>query len=127
MPYLIVAIAAGGALGAVSRHILGAAIMRAVGASFPYGTLAVNVLGCFLMGLLVSLLTYRLQLSMEWRGFLTVGLLGGFTTFSTFSLEGVLLFERGEHVAAAGYLAASVALGIGAVLAGMLLGKMGGV
>jgi fluoride exporter len=116
---LILAIAAGGALGAVGRHYVSASVMRLVGAGFPWGTLTVNVLGSFLMGVLIELMAQRLNVGLEMRAFLTVGFLGAFTTFSTFSLDFATLFERGAGMAALGYAALSVVLAITALFAGL--------
>ena len=116
---LILAIAAGGALGAVGRHYVSASVMRLVGAGFPWGTLTVNILGSFLMGVLIELMAQRLNIGLEMRAFLTVGFLGAFTTFSTFSLDFATLFERGAGMAALGYAALSVVLAITALFAGL--------
>jgi len=118
---LVLAIAAGGALGAVARHQVSATVMRLAGAGFPWGTLAVNILGSFLMGVLIELMAQRLNIGQELRAFLTVGFLGAFTTFSTFSLDFATLFERGAGVAALGYAALSVVLAIAALFAGLAL------
>ena len=116
---LVLAIAAGGALGAVGRHFVGAAALRLFGSGFPVGTVTVNIVGSFLMGALVALMALKLSPSPELRAFLTVGLLGGFTTFSAFSLEAVLLYERGAFAAAAAYVAVSVVCSIGGLVAGL--------
>ena len=116
---MALAIALGGAVGALSRHYMAAAVSRAFGLGFPYGTLTVNVVGCFLMGLLVEALALRFSITPEARGFLAVGLLGGFTTFSAFSLDAVLLYERGAFAAAAAYVAVSVVCSIGGLVAGL--------
>ena len=116
---LILAIAAGGALGAVARHQVSATVMRLTGAGFPWGTVAVNVVGSFLMGVLIELMAQRLNVGMELRAFLTVGFLGAFTTFSTFSLDFATLFERGAGMAALGYAGISVVLAIVALFAGL--------
>ncbi len=116
---MLLAIACGGALGAVGRHYVAGLIMRTVGLGFPYGTLVVNILGCFAMGVLVEFLALKWSASQEVRAFLTVGLLGGFTTFSTFSLEVVLLFERGELGQAGTYVLASVILSVTGLFAGL--------
>ena len=116
---LILAIAAGGALGAVARHQVSANVMRLTGAGFPWGTVAVNVVGSFLMGVLIELMAQRLNVGMELRAFLTVGFLGAFTTFSTFSLDFATLFERGAGMAALGYAGISVVLAIVALFAGL--------
>jgi len=121
---LILSIALGGAIGAVSRHFLATRIMAYMGLGFPYGTLAVNVLGSFIMGLLVTLFAGKFALSQEARAFLTVGLLGGFTTFSAFSMETMLLFERHTFGLAFLYVAASVILAVGGLFAGMMLGRV---
>ena len=114
-------IAAGGAYGAVFRHRLGAQILRWLGAGFPYGTLTVNVVGAFLLGALIEIMALRWQVSLEMRAFMTVGVLGAFTTFSTFSLEVVLLFERGAILSMTAYLVASVGLAVLALFAGLHL------
>lgn len=117
----IVAIALGGALGSVGRFLVAGWVGRQFGINFPWGTLAVNVIGGLVMGLLVEAMTQSWDVSPAIRSFLTVGVLGGFTTFSAFSLETVLLFERGEVPAALAYIAASVILSVGAVWTGMRL------
>ena len=113
-------VAVGGALGAAARHLVNMGALRLVGPAFPAGTLAVNVLGCLLMGLLVGFLALKYSGGGQGlRLFLATGVLGGFTTFSAFSLDAVLLWERGDGAAALGYVAASVALSIGALLLGL--------
>lgn len=121
--HLPLAIAVGGALGALARHYLAAGVMRAAGTSFPLGTLSVNVLGSFLLGLLVALLALQFQAGPALRGFLVAGLLGGFTTFSAFSLEAALLIERQAFTAAGLYVAASVLLSILGLFAGLAAGR----
>ena len=118
---LMLAVAAGGALGSLARYLLSGQVGRLLGIGFPWGTLAVNILGSFVMGVLVELLAVRWSVSPELRAFLTVGILGGFTTFSAFSLEVVVLLERGQTVAAAAYVVASVALSVGALFLGLQL------
>ncbi len=118
---LVLAIAAGGAIGAVGRHYVGVCALRWLGTAFPYGTLAVNVAGSFLMGVLVGLMAAKWSVGAELRAFLTVGVLGGFTTFSAFSLDFATLVERGETALAAGYVAASVILALAGIFAGMHL------
>jgi len=120
---LLAAIAAGGALGAALRHLVAGAVMRAVGLSFPYGTLTVNVLGSLIMGLLVGLLVARMDLGPVTRGFLTTGVLGGFTTFSAFSLEMALFIERQQAGLAALYALLSIGLCTAAVFAGLWIGR----
>lgn len=114
-------VAAGGAVGASARYIVGVTSGRLIGFGFPWGTLTVNVLGCFLMGLLIEAMALRWSVGNELRAFLTVGLLGGFTTFSAFSADFVLLVERDAYVSAGFYLLASVGLSIAALFAGLAI------
>jgi len=114
-------VAAGGALGASARYLVGVASGRLLGFGFPWGTLTVNVLGCFLMGLLIETMALRWTVGNELRAFLTVGVLGGFTTFSAFSADFALLYERDAYVSAALYLFASVGLSIAALFAGLFI------
>lgn len=120
---LWLAIAAGGALGAVLRYATSTAVYELLGRSFPWGTLAVNVAGSLLMGLLYVLLVERVGWGPAWRAALLVGLLGAFTTFSTFSLETFNLLEQGAWGLAAANVAASVFLCLGAAGAGIVLGR----
>jgi CrcB protein len=114
----------GGALGAGARHLVNLGAARLLGLSFPWGTLAVNVAGGFLMGLLVGWLAGAYQGSGPGlRLFLATGVLGGFTTFSAFSLDAVSLWERGSHGLAMGYVAASVIFSIAALAAGLALAR----
>jgi CrcB protein len=120
MGYLIVFL--GGGLGAASRHGINQLAAHTVGTRFPYGTLFINVSGSFVMGLIVAWLAFRTKgEAQDWRLFLTTGILGGYTTFSTFSLEAVLLYERGEIGLAALYVAASVVLAIAGLFGGLYL------
>jgi CrcB protein len=118
---MILAIAAGGAIGSVLRHFAGSGAMALLGLAFPYGTLLVNILGSFLMGVFVGSFAQYGNPSPELQAFLTVGLLGGFTTFSSFSLDVVTLYERGEVAAAILYVALSVILSLAAIFAGLFL------
>ncbi len=118
---MILSIAAGGAIGSVLRHYAGKGALLLFGAGFPYGTLFVNIAGSFLMGVLIAFFAHTANLSQEWRAFLTVGFLGGFTTFSTFSLDAVTLYQRGEMMASAMYIVLSLVLSLGGLLAGMFL------
>ena len=115
----LLCVAAGGAFGASARYLVGIASGRLFGLDFPWGTLIVNVLGCFLMGLLIEAMALRFTVHNDLRAFLAVGLLGGFTTFSAFSADFALLFERNEHLNAALYLTASVGLSVAALFAGL--------
>ncbi|MEO1193062.1 MAG: fluoride efflux transporter CrcB [Pseudomonadota bacterium] len=111
----LAAVCAGGALGAGCRHLLGIVMTRWLGSGFPWGTFAANLLGGLLMGCAIALfLRFELR-DPHLRAFLTTGFLGGFTTFSTFSLEVVLLFERNQHLLALLYVLSSVVLCVGAV------------
>ncbi len=112
------AIASGGAIGAVARYSLSTGVSRLTGSMFPWGTFAVNVLGCCILGFLFGLTGHPL-LSRNTRGFLAVGFTGAFTTFSTFALEAVTLMERREYLAAAGYAGGSLTAGIVSCLLGI--------
>jgi CrcB protein len=117
--YLIVAL--GSALGGALRHAVNLGAARLLGTSWPYGTFAVNVVGSFVMGLLAGYFALRATASQAWLLFLTTGILGGFTTFSAFSLDAALLVERGRLDAMAGYVLGSVALSIGALFLGLAI------
>ena len=117
-------VAAGGATGAVARYWVGTQAGRLFGPGLPWGTLIVNVVGGLLMGLLIGVLTARGGADQErWRLLLGVGLLGGFTTFSAFSLEVALMIERRALASAFGYSILSVALSVAALFAGLLLAR----
>ena len=122
MNHLLI-VAAGGAIGASLRHLTGLAALRLMGPTFPWGTLAVNVIGSFVMGLMVELIARRFGASAELRLFIATGLLGGFTTFSAFSLDAVNLFNRAGLSLAALYVSASVAGAILALFAGLAAGR----
>ncbi len=109
-------VALGGALGASGRYFAGVWAARLLGHGFPYGTLIVNVVGCFLMGVVIEAAALRFSLSQEMRAFLTTGVLGGFTTFSAFALDLAVLYERKATGLAVLYLGASVMLSIAALL-----------
>lgn len=103
-------VAAGGAMGAVLRFLAGQGIQNWLGKEFPYGTLFVNVSGCFAIGILFVVIMERAALSAEWRTFLIVGVLGGYTTFSSFSLETISLLARGDLLKAGMNIVLSVVL-----------------
>lgn len=117
----ILQVALGGALGASARYLTGIATIRLLGRGFPWGTLTVNILGSFLMGILVVALLHLN--GNRFAPLLMTGLLGGFTTFSAFSLDAVTIFERGETGLAALYVGASVLLSIAALFAGLTLAR----
>ncbi len=120
---LWIAVGLGGALGAIARHGVSLAAMRALGPNFPWGTLGINILGSFAMGLFVAWLALRDPEPTLLRGFVAVGVLGGFTTFSAFALEAVTLWRDRSLTVAALYVLASVALSIGALMGGLFAGK----
>ncbi len=121
---VIASVAAGGAVGSALRYLTSIAVQRAFGTGFPIWTLSVNVLGSFLMGMLVSAIALKWSLGQVGQAFLMIGVLGGFTTFSAFSLDVVTLYERNQTFAAGGYVVASVVLSIAALFAGMSLTRM---
>lgn len=114
-------VALGGAIGASGRYLTGLAAVRIMGHGFPWGTLTVNVVGSFAMGVLVVVLAHFGGLRAA--PFLMTGVLGGFTTFSAFSLDAVTLYERGQIGVAAGYVVASVILSLMALMAGLLASR----
>lgn len=114
-------IAIGGGIGAVIRYVCMGKINSLLGNGFPYGTLIVNVTGSLLMGLLVGILARTSFATMELRAFLAVGVLGGFTTFSSFSLDFLILFERGQLLPAFLYIATSILLSLVAIFTGIYI------
>lgn len=118
---LLAAIAAGGAIGALGRHYVNVLALAWFGTAFPWGTLTVNIAGSFLMGVFVELSALVWSPGPTLRAMLTVGMLGAFTTFSTFSLETALLYERGQLGLAAFYVLLSLTLSVGALFAGLAL------
>ena len=119
MGYLIVFL--GGGLGAALRHGVNLGAARLLGTGFPFGTLTVNVVGSLAMGLIAAWLAFRGDASQHWRLFFTTGLLGGFTTFSAFSLDVALLYERGALGLAALYVVLSFAMSILGLFAGLAI------
>lgn len=119
MSYLLVFI--GGGLGASLRHTINMVFTRALGTAFPYHTLFINVTGSIVMGLIAGYLAFKGEATQHWRLFLMTGILGGYTTFSAFSLDTALLYERGEVGLAALYVVGSVALSIGGLFGGLAL------
>jgi CrcB protein len=122
LPFELALVFLGGGTGSVARYLVGVQSLRWFGSGWPYGTFTVNVVGGFVMGCLVGILAHRGGADQDrWRILLGVGVLGGFTTFSSFSLEVALMIERRAYMTAAGYIVASAALAITGVFAGMLL------
>jgi CrcB protein len=117
--YNLVLVAIGGAVGSSLRHLVNVVAMRVVGPSFPWGTLAINVAGSFAMGVFIELLGRRFNASNELRLFVATGILGGFTTFSAFSLDFAVLWERGAAGQAFAYAAGSVVISLLALFAGL--------
>ncbi|MFC1664422.1 fluoride efflux transporter CrcB [Pseudomonadota bacterium] len=119
----VAVIAAGGAVGALLRFWMAQAVYFLLGRDFPYGTLAVNVLGSFLIGCLFVLMLERSMVSEIWRAGILIGLIGSFTTFSTFSLETINLIEDGLYLKAIYNIASSVILCLGGTFLGILLAR----
>ncbi|MGA6925150.1 MAG: fluoride efflux transporter CrcB [Desulfosarcina sp.] len=121
----IVIIGLGGCVGAILRYLVAGGVHTlAKTSSFPVGTLTVNMVGCLLIGVGGGLMEHRQLFSPEWRAFLFVGILGSFTTFSTFGLETFNLAREGQWLASVGNLGLSLVLGLAAVLAGHMLGRL---
>jgi len=118
-------VALGGGFGSVCRYLLSTWLTRGTG-GFPFGTLAVNLIGCLLIGLFAGLAARHAWLNGEARLLLVVGVLGGFTTFSAFGLDSLHLMRRGDHLMALGYVGSSVLLGFGAVWSGCWLVEWAG-
>ncbi|MGD9839241.1 MAG: fluoride efflux transporter CrcB [Afipia sp.] len=121
MNYLLVFI--GGGLGASLRHTVNVGCARACGLNFPYGTFVVNITGSLVMGIIAGYLALKGEASQPWRLFIMTGVLGGYTTFSAFSLDAVTLYQRGEMGLALFYVVGSVALSIAGLFAGLALAR----
>ena len=119
-----VAVAVGGALGAVSRYSFGLVALALIGNRFPWATLGVNVVGSFLIGLAAVVIGDRIVDGELWRPLVIVGFLGAFTTFSAFSLDTLLLLQQGNYNTALAYMLGSVALCLGGTVSGMQLAKI---
>ena len=124
MPYLIVFLGAG--IGGALRHGVNVGAGRLLGLGFPFGTLIVNIAGSFLMGALAGYFAFRPGMPQHMRLFLTTGILGGFTTFSAFSLDSALLIERHAYGLAAGYMVGSVFASLVALFVGLAMFRSGG-
>src|SRR5437868_1217283 len=119
MNYFLVFI--GGGVGSSLRHTVNVVCARWLGTAFPYGTFLINITGSIIMGLIAGYLAFKGGASQPWRLFLMTGILGGYTTFSAFSLDAALLYERGELALAALYVVGSVGLSIAGLFAGLTL------
>jgi CrcB protein len=119
MNYVLVFI--GGGLGATLRYVINMTCARCMGTAFPWGTFIINVTGSTVMGLIAGYLAFKGEASQPWRLFLMTGILGGYTTFSAFSLDTALLYERGELGLALAYVLGSVVLSIAGLFAGLAL------
>ena len=119
MNYLLVFV--GGGLGSTLRHIINVVSARALGTAFPYHTFIINITGSTVMGLIAGYLAFKGEASQPWRLFLMTGILGGYTTFSAYSLDAALLYERGEIGLALLYVLGSVVLSIAGLFAGLAL------
>ena len=113
----------GGAIGSGARHLVNVGMARALGPDYPWSTLTVNVVGSFLMGFLADMILRRYGGSLEMRAFLLTGILGGFTTFSAFTLDISNLIGRGDGATAIGYIAGSVAVSLLALYGGLALSR----
>ena len=117
----VLMVGAGGAVDAMGRFMLGRIMFQAMGPGFPWGTFVANVIGALFMGMLVELFAVKLTVSHNLQAALTAGVLGGFTTFSAFSLETALMIQRNEWLGAVSYAALSVVLCVGALFLGMAM------
>jgi fluoride exporter len=116
-------IAAGSAIGGVGRYLLGGVIQRLLDTTFPAGTLVINITGSFLLGAIMRVALDSPSISPEVRAFLTIGICGGYTTFSTFSYETAVLLEDGEWTRAMAYVVASVLLSLIATFLGFAVAR----
>ncbi|MDQ1186077.1 MULTISPECIES: fluoride efflux transporter CrcB [Agrobacterium] len=119
----ILLVAVGGAIGSIGRYLVGLWATRLAGPNFPWGTLTVNIVGAFAIGLFVEMIARRFDASAEMRVFIVTGIIGGFTTWSSFTLDAVVLFERGALGLSALYLLASLLVSFAAIFAGLALGR----
>lgn len=122
--YTYLAIAFGGALGALSRHWLTSAMENLNSTDFPLGTFVVNLFGSFLIGLVFVVFAEKLSFAEQWRPVIIIGFLGAMTTFSTFSLDALILFQQGQYNTALFYVLGSVVLCLSAAYIGMYVSRM---
>ncbi len=118
---LVLAVAFGGGIGAVTRHYVIAFVNRLMGGDFPYGTMVVNIAGSFVIGFLMEIMALKWQVSLETRAFLITGFLGGLTTFSTFSFDIYKLVNTDQYVGALLYMIGSVSISLTALFGAVLL------
>jgi CrcB protein len=121
---MVFAVGLGGAIGAVCRYLLSSGVAQVMGTQFPWGIMLVNIIGGLAMGVIAEVGAQSAQLPLELKTFLTTGILGGFTTFSAFSLDTALLIERGDMMSAALYVSGSVLGSIAALFAGLWAVRM---
>lgn len=119
----LIVVAIGGAVGSVTRYLIGNFVSKNYHGSFPIGTFFINIVGCFLMGLFMSSLIQKEMVDTSWRLFLCVGLLGGFTTFSSFGYEALTMLSNGKLMMAGMYAGCSVVAGLFAAITGMMMSK----
>jgi CrcB protein len=120
----ILLVALGGGLGSVTRYLAGGWVASRLGVAFPYGTLLINITASFIIGFFLAFAQDRVALSPNWRLFVAVGFIGGYSTFSTFEYESVRLMQDGQMLAAAIYMTGSVAAGLIATITGITLGSL---
>lgn len=119
----LIVVAIGGAVGSVTRYLIGNFVSKNYHGSFPIGTFFINIVGCFLMGLFMSSLIQKEMVDTSWRLFLCVGLLGGFTTFSSFGYEALTMLSNGKLMMAGMYAGCSIVAGVFAAITGMMVSK----
>ncbi len=124
MSRIILLIGAGGFIGSIARYLTASWFSKQFSSTFPYGTFAVNIIGCLVIGIIYGLSERYSWLTPEWRFFLATGLCGGFTTFSAFALENINLFQTSNYLTFAVYSISSFALGLFAVVGGIALTKL---
>lgn len=120
----LIVVAIGGAVGSVARYLIGNFVSKNYHGSFPIGTFFINIVGCFLMGFFMSSLIQKEMADTTWRLFLCVGLLGGFTTYSSFGYEAITMLTQGKTLMAGMYAGCSVVVGLFAAITGMIVAKM---
>lgn len=120
----LIVVAIGGAVGSVARYLIGNFVSKNYHGSFPIGTFFINIVGCFLMGFFMSSLIQKEMADTTWRLFLCVGLLGGFTTYSSFGYEAITMLTQGKTLMAGMYAGCSVVVGLFAAITGMIVAKV---